>query len=117
MRTTRTEADTFPSQQGPLDPNDIAPFVCYLASDMAANVNGQTFLVYGGNVTLLSLPRRVRTIFKNGPVDAGRADGDGPREHHPRTSESLASAASKTVGVNSLSPNLSSRENSFRRET
>ena len=66
MRTTRTEADTSPSQQGPLDPNDIAPFVCYLASDMAANVNGQTFLVYGGNITLLSLPRRVRTIFKNG---------------------------------------------------
>ena len=66
MRTTRTEADTSPSQQGPLDPNDIAPFVCYLASDMAANVNGQTFLVYGGTVTLLSLPRRVRTIFKNG---------------------------------------------------
>jgi 3-oxoacyl-[acyl-carrier protein] reductase len=66
MRSTRSEADTAPSQQGPLDPNDIAPFVCYLASDMAANVNGQTFLVYGGNVTLLSLPRRVRTLFKNG---------------------------------------------------
>jgi NAD(P)-dependent dehydrogenase (short-subunit alcohol dehydrogenase family) len=69
MRTTRTEADTSPSQQGPLDPNDIAPFVCYLASDMAGNVNGQTFLVYGGNITLLSLPRRVRTIFKNGQWD------------------------------------------------
>ena len=66
MRSTRSETDTSPSQQGPMDPDDIAPFIAYLASDFASNVNGQTFLVYGGNITLLSLPRRVRTIFKNG---------------------------------------------------
>ena len=66
MRAGRTETDRAPAPpQGPMDPDDIAPFICYLASDMAANVNGQTFLVYGGNITLLSLPRRVRTIFKN----------------------------------------------------
>ena len=67
MRENRSEsarAESTPPQ-GPMDPDDIAPFVCYLGSDMAANVNGQTFLVYGGNITLLSLPRRVRTIFKN----------------------------------------------------
>ena len=51
------------------EPDDVAPFVCYLASDAAANVNGQTFLVYGGTITLLSQPRRVRTIFKNGQWD------------------------------------------------
>ena len=65
MRSGRSETPDAPSPQGPTDPDDIAPFVCYLGSDMAANVNGQTFLVYGGNITLLSLPRRVRTIFKN----------------------------------------------------
>ena len=48
------------------DPNDIAPFVAYLASDHAANVNGQTFLVHGGNVTLMSQPRPQRSIFNEG---------------------------------------------------
>ena len=66
MRDSRTEgARQESAPQGPMDPEDIAPFVAYLATDGAANVNGQTFLVYGGNITLLSLPRRVRTIFKN----------------------------------------------------
>jgi hypothetical protein len=61
-------AETTP-QASSMDPEDIAPFVCYLAGDGAANVNGQTFLVYGGIVTLLSQPRRVRTIFKQGAWD------------------------------------------------
>jgi NAD(P)-dependent dehydrogenase (short-subunit alcohol dehydrogenase family) len=46
-----------------LDPDDIAPFVCYLASDYAANVNGQTFLVYGSTVSLMSQPRPQKAIF------------------------------------------------------
>ncbi len=68
MRSNRTEdsRSEAPAPQGQMDPDDIAPFICYLAGDSAANVNGQTFLVYGGNITLLSLPRRVRTMFKNG---------------------------------------------------
>ena len=49
-----------------MNPEDIGPFVAYLSSDQAANINGQTFLVYGGVITKLSLPRRVRTIFKQG---------------------------------------------------
>ena len=60
------QEDQLPSERETMDPDDIAPFVAYLASDMAANVNGQTFLVYGGNITLMSQPRRIRTIFKNG---------------------------------------------------
>ncbi len=60
------QEDQLPSEQETMDPDDIAPFVAYLASDMAENVNGQTFLVYGGNITLMSQPRRIRTIFKNG---------------------------------------------------
>ena len=65
MRSDRPDANRAPAPEGPMDPEDIAPFICYLASDQAADVNGQTFLVYGGNITLLSLPRRVRTMFKN----------------------------------------------------
>ncbi len=56
-------------------PEDVAPFVAYLASDYAAPVNGQTFLVYGGTVALLSQPRRLRTIFNpEGRWDLGALD-------------------------------------------
>ena len=44
-------------------PDDVAPFVTYLASDYASNINGQTFLVYGGVVSLVSQPRAQRSIF------------------------------------------------------
>ncbi len=47
-----------------LDPTHIAPFVCYLASDYADNVNGQTFLVYGDTVSLMSQPRPERSIYE-----------------------------------------------------
>ena len=46
-----------------LDPNGIAPFVCFLASDYSSNVNGQTFLVYGNTVSLMSQPRPENSIF------------------------------------------------------
>ena len=46
-----------------LDPEGIAPFVCFLASDYAANVNGQTFLVYGNTVSLMSQPRPEKSIY------------------------------------------------------
>ena len=54
-----------------VDPDDIAPFVVYLATDYAANINGQTFLVYGGDVGLMSQPRPVRSIYNAGqwPLD------------------------------------------------
>ena len=53
------------------DPNDIAPFVVYLASDYAANINGQTFLVYGGDIALMSQPRPLQSIYHEGqwPLD------------------------------------------------
>ena len=46
-----------------LDPDGIAPFVCYLATDFASNVNGQTFLVYGDTVSLMSQPRPMQAIY------------------------------------------------------
>lgn len=45
-------------------PEDIAPFVAYLASDFAANINGQIFLVYGDTIALMSQPRLIKTIYK-----------------------------------------------------
>ncbi len=48
-----------------LDPEDVAPMVVYLASEHAANVNGQFFLCYGSAIALLSQPRSVKTLFKS----------------------------------------------------
>ena len=49
------------------EPEDVAPFVAFLASDYSAPVNGQTFLVYGGTVVHMTLPRRVKTIYNSAP--------------------------------------------------
>ena len=51
----------------PWSPEDVAPFVAYLASGYSGPINGQVFLVYGGTVTHLSLPRRVTTIYNPNP--------------------------------------------------
>jgi len=47
----------------PRDPDHIAPFICYLASDYASNVNGQIFLVHGDTVSLMSQPRPMQAIY------------------------------------------------------
>src|SRR3954462_11882457 len=44
------------------DPDNVAPLVVYLASDEAANVNGQVFHSYGFGYTLLAQPTPVRRI-------------------------------------------------------
>ncbi len=49
-----------------LHPEDVAPMVTFLASDFAANVNGQFFLCAGSSYSLLSLPRAEKTIYKEG---------------------------------------------------
>lgn len=49
-----------------LNPDDVAPMVAFLASDHAKGVNGQFFLVVGKQIALLSQPRPVRTIWKEG---------------------------------------------------
>ena len=46
-----------------LDPGNVAPFVCYLATDYAANINAQTFLVFGNQVSLVSQPRPLNAIY------------------------------------------------------
>ncbi|MGH7787308.1 MAG: SDR family oxidoreductase [Candidatus Binatia bacterium] len=49
-----------------LKPEDVAPMVAFLASDHAANVNGQIFLCAGTSYSLLSLPRAEKTLYKEG---------------------------------------------------
>lgn len=44
------------------DPENVAPLVVYLASDAAANVNGQVFHARGFRYTLLAQPRAARAI-------------------------------------------------------
>ncbi len=46
------------------DPEGVAPFVAYLASDFASRVNGQFFYVYGNTVALMSQPRLERSIVR-----------------------------------------------------
>ena len=66
LRADRPQDREETPQELAMHPDDIGPFVAYLSSDQAASINGQTFLVYDGVITKLSLPRRIRTIFKQG---------------------------------------------------
>ncbi len=51
---------------GIADPDDIAPFVVWLCTDAAANVNGYDFAVSGGHVGLYSQPTEIKIIDKEG---------------------------------------------------
>jgi 3-oxoacyl-[acyl-carrier protein] reductase len=49
--------------QGPeWDPDNIAPVVCFLASDEAADVNGQVFVVWGTKIHLMEGWQKVNTL-------------------------------------------------------
>ena len=48
------------------EPEDIAPFVTWLASDESSHVNGHVFHVTAGLVSLLNEPDPVKTIHKEG---------------------------------------------------
>jgi len=47
-------------------PEDISPIVVFLCTDEAANINGYTFDVHGGEIGLYSEPIQVRSILKEG---------------------------------------------------
>jgi 3-oxoacyl-[acyl-carrier protein] reductase len=47
-------------------PEDIAPLVVYLATDGASNINGCTFAVRRGEISLLSEPSPIKTVSKDG---------------------------------------------------
>lgn len=46
--------------------DDIAPFMVFLCTDLAGNISGRTFNVFGGQISLYSEPELERTIFKSG---------------------------------------------------
>ncbi|MDP2719868.1 MAG: SDR family oxidoreductase [Dehalococcoidia bacterium] len=69
-------------------PEDIAPIVVYLASDEAADVNGQLFFSCGGEITLYTLPQPKKSIFSPGRWDVGE----------------LASVFPKTLGKGLVNP-------------
>ncbi len=49
-----------------MEPDDVAPMTVWLATDEAANVNGQIFYVAGGVVSLLNHPEVAREVNKPG---------------------------------------------------
>jgi NAD(P)-dependent dehydrogenase (short-subunit alcohol dehydrogenase family) len=70
-------------------PDNVAPFVAYLATDAAASINGQLFLVMAGIVALLNYPAPTRTIERH----AGRW-----------TPEEIATVFSRTLGMDLVNP-------------
>lgn len=60
---------TRPGGGGPpawmMAPEAVAPVVVWLASDQAANINGQFFGASGGTVSLYSQPRPIVGIYKD----------------------------------------------------
>lgn len=48
-------------------PDQVAPLVVFLCTDAAAHINGRDFIVGGGEITLVSLPTKERSIFNEGP--------------------------------------------------
>jgi len=70
------------------EPEDVAPFVVYLATDAAGEINGQIFMVRGGVISLLNYPAPARTITKVGRW----------------TPEQIASLFPHTLGMDLVNP-------------
>ncbi len=49
-------------------PETVAPFLVYLCTDAAADINGQVFDVTGGNIALYSEPVKKKTITKENGI-------------------------------------------------
>jgi NAD(P)-dependent dehydrogenase (short-subunit alcohol dehydrogenase family) len=50
----------------PMDPDNIAPFVTFLATEDASDITAQTFIVCGGAVAHVKLPQVSDVLFKEG---------------------------------------------------
>jgi NAD(P)-dependent dehydrogenase (short-subunit alcohol dehydrogenase family) len=61
------------------EPDDVAPMVAYLATDAAAGVNGQTFLINGGLIARVSDPAPARTLIKRDRWDPEELIAQFPR--------------------------------------
>jgi NAD(P)-dependent dehydrogenase (short-subunit alcohol dehydrogenase family) len=56
--------ERFEELTNPPGPETVAPFIVYLCTDEAADINGQVFDVTGGNIAIYSEPVKVRSIDK-----------------------------------------------------
>jgi len=50
----------------PPPPESVVPMIVYLATDEAANINGQVFDIIGGDISIISGPVERKTIHKEG---------------------------------------------------
>lgn len=69
-----TSAGDAIAQMEALKPEMVAPLVVFLCTDRAANINGRDFIVGGNEVSLMSLPQRERTIYREGGWDLDSLD-------------------------------------------
>ncbi len=69
-------------------PENVAPWVAYLATDAARHVNGQVFFVMGGLIALLNYPSPIRTMFTDGRW----------------TPEEIATLFPRTLGLDLVNP-------------
>ena len=69
-------------------PENVAPWVTYLATDAAKDVNGQVFFVMGGIISLMNEPAPVRMISHDGRW----------------TPEEIATIFSRTFGLDLVNP-------------
>ena len=69
-------------------PENVAPWVTWLATDAASHVNGKVFFVMGGLIALLGDPAPVRTIIRDGRW----------------TPEEIAMVFSRTLGLDLVNP-------------
>jgi NAD(P)-dependent dehydrogenase (short-subunit alcohol dehydrogenase family) len=60
-------------------PRKVSPFVVWLCTDAARNVNGRSFHVYGDFVSILSEPTPERTIFMSGGWNLDALDAAAPQ--------------------------------------
>jgi NAD(P)-dependent dehydrogenase (short-subunit alcohol dehydrogenase family) len=67
IKKREAEGQALPGIVWPLPhPDDVGPIVAYLATDEAANINGQIIGVIGGRVFLYNHPTEIKTIYKDG---------------------------------------------------
>ncbi len=63
----------------PLAPEHVGEFVAYLAAPAADSINGQVFVVHGGNVLLMAPPTVEQRFTDFGDITAAFADRDPAR--------------------------------------